>query len=139
MLVPTQTLQAPFVGVDVFKHGLNLITTLKPAFLFAACQSFRQLVPPASLDHESIPNLDLFLRGTLPLGEAPFEDFIIPSPLAHPVAKVSIVDTKKHNHPLIKPLAQVRMKIRMQLATGNQPNFVDHSSEINNSTNLVLR
>src|SRR5712691_11801282 len=71
--------QAPFVGIDELERRLNVRSIHHACFLFAALQYFRNVVVPAALAHEFVPNVNVVFIRSAPVIETPLQDCLVRS------------------------------------------------------------
>src|SRR3954465_9178875 len=88
------------------------------------------LVSPAALEHEFVPNKNLFVVGVSPRGVTPGKDVVVGASCQNTVAKGRILNAKKAATAAIEGRAEIGMKVRAETACGVEPNLIKHTREI---------
>jgi len=130
---------ASFVQVEEIEEGLNVGAVLAANLLQAFLESWSTVVAPAAFAHEVVPYLDLLVARAASAFEAPLEDFRIGSALVHPLHYGRVVEIQKRKRPGVETLAQIRVIIFREFARGVEANFVEHSADIIDAANLIVR
>ena len=131
-------LHPTLICIDVMEHRLDVVAVFESALFFATGEALAELITPPTLEHEAIPDLDLFLCGALAFLKAPFEHFVIRTTRKCAVFHIGIIHGEKSCDPFIEALAKIRMKVWMQFPGSHKTDFIHHASEVDDSTDLFL-
>src|SRR4051794_2831550 len=88
------------------------------------------LISPAALEHEFVPNKDLFVGWVCGRSVTPGQDVVVGAACQNALTKGGIFDAEKAATATIEGRAEIGMKVRAETACGVEPNLIKHTREI---------
>jgi hypothetical protein len=119
-----------FVQIDEIKESLNIRAVLPAAFPEPALERGAAVIVPPPFAHKFVPTVDLVFAGFSSLLKTPPEDLLVASPLVHPLDEGPVFHPKKRRALPIKADPEIGMVFRRELAFRVEPDFSQHSGEI---------
>src|SRR5437868_3184457 len=93
---------AAFVSIDKAEHGFDLGTTCHAGLFLPTLQRLGDLIVPAALPHELVPNVSFVLGRLATVSETPVQNFLIGAPLLHAFGKRVVVHSQKSDAQFIE-------------------------------------
>src|SRR5262249_41232493 len=108
----------------------------------AFVQAFCSFIAPTALGHEGIPHFDFLVARLGAMGKCPLKQFVVAAALDRFGFESCVVDFQKLAASEVKFCIRAdpsrRSPALRQFSLLKQPNFVQHTSEINNPFDLIV-
>jgi hypothetical protein len=113
--------------------GLDVGTVAETRSLLRFSELLTRIIPPATFSKKRIPNGNFLIAGPVSTRKAPFEDFFIRSTLERSLRELVVIHAEKSRATRIEVgrILDTGKIFRRQFAGSSQPDFVEHSSKIN--------
>ncbi len=98
--------------------------------------SARNSKPPSFL--KVVPDFDPFLRGARAVLKAPFQDFVVGAAFEDAGLEGAVGDAEERDSTLVEALAEIRVEVRVEFAGGHEPDFVEHTADVNDAAEGFL-
>src|SRR6476620_779088 len=132
----TAAWRTAFVCINEGKHRIDFQAVSHAGFFFSAVEGLGNFVVPAPFSHELVPDVNFSLGWPAAFVEAPPQNLLVSSAFPYSPNYVVILHVQELCAELIEPPSEIALVIGGQFAFVVQPNFVEHSSEIDNAADF---
>src|SRR5262249_32447813 len=124
--------QSAFVEIDEVWNALNVLAIGDSHLLFSLFEPRRDRIAPSEFRSEPVPDKQIAFIEAPSFFETPLQNLIVGAALFHPFAKIAIMHPQEIAAHTVGRFygTEIFMIILVQLATGMQPDFVEHAREI---------
>jgi len=113
--------------------GLDVGTVAETRSLLRFSELLTRIIPPATFSEKRIPDGNFLVAGPPAMRKTPFEDFLVRSALQRSLRKLVVIHSEKSRATRVEVgrILDTGKIFRRQFAGSLQPDFVQHSSKIN--------